>query len=241
MGRVLGLLLGDRLASARKRAGYSQRQLAGAMGGRYDQTMISHVESGRSGLVGDGLTKAAEVLKVSTDYLFGLTDYPTPADELAKSSGPNSPSFALVPEVAAIVGQGRGEAGYDATVLDRLPIPYKWLPQPEIDPDKYNLVTMKGDLMAPTIPDGCTFLVNKNSREFRDDTIFVLQFEQQVIETTLKYLTPARMALEKGVWDGKQYEDWYVQFDGNEEARWPLQIYNLKEVIGEVVMVVSHP
>ena len=236
-------MLGERLALARKRVRMSQRQLAAAIGERYDQTMISHVETGRSGFVGDGLSKVAAVLGVSTDYLLGLTDDPTPAHELAKTSGLNSqtPDLVRVPEVAAIVGQGRGEAGYDATVLDRLPIPYKWLPQPEIDPDKYNLVTMKGDLMAPTLPDGCTFLVNRNSCEFRDNTIFVLQFEQQVIETTLKYLTPVRMALEKSVWDGEQYEDWYVQFDGNEEARWPLQIYNLKEVIGEVVMVVSFP
>ncbi len=41
--------------------------------------MISHVENNRTGLVRDGLIQAARVLGVSTDYLLGLTDDPTPA------------------------------------------------------------------------------------------------------------------------------------------------------------------
>ncbi len=71
------------MAAARKRAGLLQVELAVEMGDRYDQTMISHVEAGRSGLVGDGLAKAAKALAVSTDYLLGLTDDPTPACKLS--------------------------------------------------------------------------------------------------------------------------------------------------------------
>ena len=41
------------------------------------------VENNRTGLVRNGLTRAAHVLNVSTDYLLGLTDDPTPAAELA--------------------------------------------------------------------------------------------------------------------------------------------------------------
>lgn len=237
-------MLGERLASARKRVGLSQRQLATAMGGRYDQTMISHVETGRSGFVGDGLSKVAAVLGVSIDYLFGLTDDPTPANKLAKTGGvlnSQTPDVVLVPKVAAIVGQGRGEAGYDATVLERLPLPSRWLTERGIDPDNCHLVSVKGDLMAPTLPDGCTILVDLNARDFRENGIFILQFQQQVIEWTLKYLTPVRLTLEKGTWDGKEYEDWYIKFDGNEGPHWPLQIYDVKSVIGEVVMVVTFP
>ena len=57
----------------------SQVDLAVGMGDRYDQTMISHVESGRSGFVADGIARAALVLNTSADYLLGLTDDPTPA------------------------------------------------------------------------------------------------------------------------------------------------------------------
>ena len=46
--------------------------------------MISAVERGRSALRLDGATKAAQTLKVSLDYLTGLTDDPTPAAQLAR-------------------------------------------------------------------------------------------------------------------------------------------------------------
>ena len=237
-------MLGERLASARKRMGLSQRQLAAAMGERFDQTMISRAETGRSGFAVDSLSKASAVLGVSIDYLFGLTDDPTPANDLVKASGAlnsQTPDVTMVPKVAAIVGQNRGEVGYDATVLERLPLPSRWLSERGIDPDKCHLVSVKGNLMAPTLPDGCTILVDLDSQEFRENGIFVLQFQQQVIERTLKYLTPVRLILEKGIWEGKEYEDWYVHFDGNGGSRWPLQIYDFKGVIGEVVMVVTFP
>ena len=43
--------------------------------------MISKVEHNHSGLLADGLMKAAETLHVSVDYLVGLTDDPTPSVE----------------------------------------------------------------------------------------------------------------------------------------------------------------
>ena len=44
--------------------------------------MIGHVEHNRSALLFDGAVKAAETLRVSLDYLGGLTDDPTPTDVL---------------------------------------------------------------------------------------------------------------------------------------------------------------
>ena len=74
-------MLAKRLLESRKRAGLSQHRFAIELGERYDQSMISHIESGRSGLVRDGLVKAAQVLDVSVDYLLGLTDDPVPVDD----------------------------------------------------------------------------------------------------------------------------------------------------------------
>ena len=74
---------GRRLAQSRKRVRLTQVQLAVALGDRYDHTMISHVEAGRSALLFDGATKAARELGVSLDYLAGLTDTPEPAATLA--------------------------------------------------------------------------------------------------------------------------------------------------------------
>ena len=58
-----------------------------AVGDRYDQPMISHVEAGRKSLRFEGLVNAAKELEISTDYLVGLTDAPTPAAELSIGAG----------------------------------------------------------------------------------------------------------------------------------------------------------
>ena len=77
------MILGERLALARRRAGLKQVELAVALGDGYDQTMISAVERGRSALRFAGLVRAARELTVSIDWLAGLTDDPRPASELA--------------------------------------------------------------------------------------------------------------------------------------------------------------
>ncbi len=75
--------LSARLRAARQRAALTQAELGTELGERYDRSMIGHVEAGRSGLLVDGLAKAAGALKVSTDYLLGLTDDSTPAADLS--------------------------------------------------------------------------------------------------------------------------------------------------------------
>ena len=239
-------MLGERLTSARKRVGMSQRQLAAAMGERYDQTMISHVEKGRSGFVRDGLSKVAGILGVSIDYLLGLTNDPTPADHLAQSLnvGARAPEIVIVPRVAAKVGSGQGAKNYDETILERLPLPKKWLPEGEISPDDCHLVDHTGNWMEPTLPDGCTILVNLASKNFRDNGIFLLQFEERIMEATVKYLTPVRLLWEPHLIDSPE-KRWFIKFD--REAvnvgpyGWLLNYFEIKRIIGEVVMVVSFP
>ena len=71
------------MAQARKTRGLRQVDLAAALGDRYDHTVISAVEHGRSALRLAGVVRAAQVLGVSIDWLAGLTDDPRPAAELA--------------------------------------------------------------------------------------------------------------------------------------------------------------
>ena len=84
--RYIDGMLGVRLAESRKRAGWSQHQLAIELGERYDQSVISAVENKRSSLRLTGAVKAAQVLDVSLDYLAGLTDNPTPVDDRAREA-----------------------------------------------------------------------------------------------------------------------------------------------------------
>ena len=82
----LYLMLGARLLESRKRAGLSQHRLAIELGERYDHSVISRVEHGRSGLLLDGLIQVARTLDTSIDYLAGLTDDPAPVDERVREA-----------------------------------------------------------------------------------------------------------------------------------------------------------
>ena len=220
----------------------SQRQLAAEMGQRYDQTVISRVENERSWLSRDGLFQVAKVLGVSIDYLFGLTNDPTPASQLLNIDGPHNSHYAdiaLVPRVAAVVGTGTEE--YDATILERLPFSRRWLGERGINPNNCHLVDVRGDLMEPAIPDGCSVLVDVSVQEFKHDGIFLMQYQHQIIERILKYLTPVRLTLDSGIYQGTPYNHWYISFDKDSELCWPLSLYDVTNVIGEVLMVLTVP
>ena len=187
-----GVMIGERLAQARKRAGLAQVELAAAMGSRYDQSVISAVEHGRSALRFDGLVRAARELKVSTDYLFGLTDDPTPADQRngAMTAREPSPAYALNGEATPVrhielvelaAAAGSGAEVYDETVVSRLAFRHDWLTQRGIDPRHCHVISVQGDSMEPTLPDGSSILVDRNRREPQEDRIFVLRTEDGLV------------------------------------------------------------
>ena len=53
------------------------------------------VEHGKSGLSFARMAAAARALDVSTDYLYGLTETPTPADRLARDLAVADPRYAV--------------------------------------------------------------------------------------------------------------------------------------------------
>lgn len=65
---------GKRLAQARRRAGFTQVDLASAL--ERDRSLISHLERGNTGKMAEVLRNVAHELGVSADYLLGLTDSP---------------------------------------------------------------------------------------------------------------------------------------------------------------------
>ena len=198
------LQLGERLAQARKMAGLAQVELAVAMGDRYNQQMVSHIERGRSSLRLDGLVNAAKELDVSTDYLLGLTDYPRPGtqrgtylensvhtmsgkcvrhDELCEdsavvgdSTGTHRPVAIL--EIASAAG---GSEVYDETPLGVMWFREDWLRQNGIDSTRCNVISVAGHSMEPTLPNGCSILVDRSRRELRNQHVYVMRNEDGLI------------------------------------------------------------
>ena len=201
-------MLGERIATARKRIGMSQVELAVAMGDRYNSSMISQVESGQKSLRIDGLSNAAQELRVSTDWLLGLTDDPAPYVELKKRLGEldalenelgkplafHDPTAVFeenseitsansrhieIHEVEASAGGGRSIE--DAPIKGYLAFQRVWLKRHAIDPRQATVISVAGDSMEPTLSDGCSILVDHNRHTRRKGRIYVLQTEDGLI------------------------------------------------------------
>ncbi len=237
-------MLGGRLAESRKRAGLTQFQLAIALGDRYDRTMIGHVEHNRSALLADGLMKAAETLNVSVDYLLGLTDDPTPAAELraqvkelsahrspandladnaalARTSSETTrpPGAQPVPVRRLQTAAGSGALDLDEEVKTYAYFREEWLKRRGLVATRCSIISVMGESMEPTLPDGCVVLLDHNRRSRRKGKIFVVRTEDGLVVK--------RAGKDPG---GR----WQLVSD---HPAWPPQLWARAMVIGEVKWV----
>lgn len=190
-------MLGERIAVARRRVGMTQVELAVELGDRYDKSMISHVENGRTALLLDGAVKAAEALKVSLDYLVGLTDDPTPAAELSRTANAKSrstarpepaswPDYVIAPfmqDVRTAAGTGAlvfHEAAEMRVAFHRSVLP-SWLQH-----DRLICVQAVGNSMEPTIHDGDLVALDHSRNEPLDGQIFVVRTDDGLVVKRLR-------------------------------------------------------
>lgn len=202
-------------------------ELAAALGDRYDHSVISRVESGKTALRLDGLTKAAVVLNVSIDYLTGLTDDPTPAAVLAdrvetsmipqQTDEISGTRQVEVRELAAAAGGGAGAD--DERVVGRVAFRRTWLDRHGLDPKSCTVIGVMGESMDPTLPEGCSILVDRDHKGLRDGRIFVVRTDDGLVVKRA----------------GKdQSGDWLMLSD-NDSPDWPpLPWPQDAKVIGEV-------
>ena len=210
------------MAASRTQAGMSQRQLAAALGRRYDRTMIGHVENGRSGILLDGAVRAAQVLGVSLDYLTGLTDDPLPSAQLSALLGPgprgaaDAPGSRPVDTIELAAAAGGGAMVFDETPVGRIWFRRDWLDGLGLDATQCSVIGVIGDSMEPTLPDGCKILVDRASRSRRNGRIFVLR--------TGEGLVAKRLARTRSRWELRSDNE------GHPALPWPDET----EIIGEV-------
>ena len=243
-------LIGERLAESRKRASLGQVDLAVALGDRYDQAMISRVESGQRSLRIEGAALAARELGVSLDYLVGLTDDPTPA---AERSGDHAVSVndggSPVPEEHANIGTrpitetkpgynldeandqdgvwnlpvrevrpaaGSGADVFGEEVVGYVPFRRDWLAYHGIDPEQADVVQVSGESMEPTLPDGCSILVDRSRRQLQPKHLYVLRNEDGLVVKRVD----------------RNREGWWVISDN--PAWLPVSLTEDTDIVGEV-------
>ncbi|MDE0109950.1 MAG: XRE family transcriptional regulator [Bryobacterales bacterium] len=196
-------MIGERLATARRRAGLKQVDLAVALGERYNQSVISAVEHGQSSLRLDGAVRAAQVLGVSLDYLVGLTDDPVPATDRASSveAPPEQSPIKSRSSGRILHFTSSGDAGaedefesvrrYDRRDLrlaagshsfsdiepaaGEVRFRLDWLRAQNLRASNLALLDAAGDSMAPTIRDGDSVLVDESRIEPVHGRVFAMR------------------------------------------------------------------
>ena len=82
-------------------------------------------------------------------------------------------------EVASAAGVGAEV--YDETPIGLLWFRNDWLLSHSIDPEQSNIISVRGESMEPTLPDGCSILVDRKRREPQDGRIYVMRTEEGLV------------------------------------------------------------
>ena len=76
---------------------------------------------------------------------------------------------------------GVGAEVYDETPVGLLWFRNDWLQSHSIDPEQSNIISVRGESMEPTLPDGCSILVDRKRREPHEDRIYVMRTEEGLV------------------------------------------------------------
>ncbi len=76
---------------------------------------------------------------------------------------------------------GVGAEVYDETPVGLLWFRNDWLLSHSIDPEQSNIISVRGASMEPTLPDGCSILVDRKRREPHQGRIYVMRTEEGLV------------------------------------------------------------
>ena len=92
---------------------------------------------------------------------------------------PSDRSPVRLMEVASAAGVGAEV--YDETPIGLLWFRNDWLLSHSIDPEQSNIIRVRGESMEPTLPDGCSILVDRKRREPHQGRIYVMRTEDGLV------------------------------------------------------------
>ena len=112
---------------------------------------------------------------------------------------------------------GVGAEVYDETPVGLLWFRNDWLISHSIDPEQSNIISVRGESMEPTLPDGCSILVDRKRREPQDGRIYVMRTEEGLVVKRL----------------GLDEEDrWEIRSDNPDWL--PVSLTEETDIVGEV-------
>ena len=128
---------------------------------------------------------------------------------------PSDRSPVQLMEVASAAGSGTEV--YDETPVGLLWFRNDWLQSHSIDPKQSHIISVRGASMVPTLPDGCSILVDRKRKEPQEGRIFVMRTEEGLVVKRL----------------GKGEVDQWITVSDNPDWE-PAPLTYGSEIIGEV-------
>ena len=92
---------------------------------------------------------------------------------------PSDRSPVRLVEVASAAGMGAEV--YDETPVGLLWFRNDWLQSHSIDPEQSNIISVRGASMEPTLPDGCSILVDRKRRDPHQGRLYVMRTEEGLV------------------------------------------------------------
>ena len=198
------------------------------------------VEHDRAGTSIRTALAAAQALNVSMDYLVGFVNDPRPTRELVLNLRANSAllvdlgitekpdpeqhlefdsdDFIGVNEIVA--SAGTGAEVINERITDRVKFRRPWMRRRGMQAHLCRIVTVIGESMEPTLPDGASILVDMGQQEPRDGKIFVVRVEDEIVVKRLMRHPDA---------------GWLLKSDNPNKQAWPTRPWpDEAKIVGEV-------
>ena len=177
------------------------------MGLGHDPSAVSRMETGTRSIQVEEMARAAEVLRVSAEYLAGVS---------VSDGVRDLPGIRWVEVRGLAAAAGGGAAVLGEEVEGYLAFRREWLANHGIDPTQCVVIDVTGDSMEPTLPEGSAILVDRAQRRRRAGRIYVIRSEDDLL---------VKRALQ-------QRQGWVMASDNlaHDPVRWPVGA----EIIGEV-------
>ena len=217
----------ENLRNALEESGRSAYSVAKALG--YAPNGLYQVLNGKNGILLPTLREIAAELGKSVSE---LVDDPTLAASRhgnidTRPVAETKPGYNLdeandqdgiwnlpVREVRPAAGSGADVFGEE--VVGYVPFRADWLKERSIDPAQADIVQVSGPSMEPTLPDGCSILVDRNRRELQPKCIYVLRNEDGLVVKRVD----------------RNREGWWVISDN--PAWLPVMLTEETDIVGEV-------
>lgn len=143
----------------------------------YQPPLFREPMSDRVSLLVRVLRAAASSTGYSLEELFGLEGlsvHDFPPDQLPEPGVDYDP-VPFVDPFPLQAAAGAGAEVLDESRASHIRMEPRWLRSHALNPELCDVISVSGDSMEPTLPDGCSILVDRSSTELREGRIFVVR------------------------------------------------------------------